>query len=161
MIRRLAKKIVKRALGKSDTPESTHETHQPQSRSPEPEVKDNTDKNKDSPDLSNIECGAQELRERLEAGEPVVIVDVRERYELENHGMIETAIHIPLRELPTRWKELKSANEIVCYCAAGARSYNAAMFLREKGLFNATSMDGGISTWRAIGAATVKPPKDQ
>ena len=107
--------------------------------------------------LANLECDAQELLERLQAGEDVVIVDVRERFELEQHGQIEHALHIPLRELSTRWEELKDANEIVCYCASGGRSYNAAMLLREKGLFNATSLDGGIKDWVGVGAPTVKP----
>ena len=157
MIRRIAKKIIKRSLGMSDR---TPPVQQPPQPPPSDEGYSEPESETESIDLSNIECGAQELRERLEAGEPVVIVDVRERYELENHGMIASAIHIPLRELPTRWQELESANEIVCYCAAGARSYNAAMFLREKGLFNATSMEGGIADWRAIGADTVYPSKD-
>ena len=51
-----------------------------------------------------------------------------------------------------RWEELKDANEVVCYCAGGARSYNAAMLLRQNGIFNATSMEGGITAWKAIGA---------
>ena len=157
MIRRFAKKLVKRALGREDTKPSSNA----EAQSIQNDTKPKTETETETVDLSNIECGAQELRGRLEAGEPVVIVDVRERYELVNHGMIESSIHMPLRELPVRWEELKSANEIVCYCAAGARSYNAAMFLREKGVFNATSMDGGIADWRAIGAKTVYPPKEQ
>lgn len=147
MIRRAIKRLIKRVLKldpprqPTGTPSSTHTPHS------EPEAP--------SPDLSNMECGAQELRERLGAGEPVVIVDVREVHEFATTGIIEHALHIPLRELSVRWTELKDANEIVCYCAMGGRSYNAAMLLREKGLFNATSMEGGMTHWRAIGAPTV------
>ena len=107
----------------------------------------------DGASLATMECGPQELRERLEAGETVTLVDVREPFETAT-GVIPGAIQIPLRELSTRWEELKSADEIVCYCAAGARSYNAAMLLRKNGLINATSLEGGITAWRAIGGDT-------
>jgi len=106
--------------------------------------------------LANIECTAQELKERMEAGEEVIVIDVRESHEIQSSGIIPGAKHFPLRELPARWEELKEANEVVCYCAAGARSYNAAMLLRERGIFNATSMDGGFATWRAIGGPSEK-----
>ncbi|MEC7984390.1 MAG: rhodanese-like domain-containing protein [Myxococcota bacterium] len=145
MIRRILRKI-RTVMGKSPPKRDVSPSPAP----PQPE-------SVSGEELANIECDAQELLERLQAGESVVIVDVRERFELEQHGQIENAIHIPLRELPTRWEELKEANEIVCYCAAGSRSYNAAMLLREKGLFNATSLDGGIKDWVGVGAPTVKP----
>lgn len=109
--------------------------------------------------LANLECGAQELRERLSAGESVTIVDVREPHETAS-GTLPHARLIPLRELSTRWEELKDADEIVCYCAAGARSYDAAMLLRRNGLINATSLEGGIGAWRAIGGETSLPPRD-
>ena len=105
----------------------------------------------DGESLASMECGAQELRERIEAGETVTLLDVREPFETAT-GIIPRAIQIPLRELSTRWEELKDADEIVCYCAAGARSYDAALLLRKNGLINATSLEGGMAAWRAIGA---------
>jgi len=106
--------------------------------------------------LSTIECGAQEVKERLDAGEPVTMLDVREPSETAG-GIIPGALRIPLGQLQARWEEVKDANEIVCYCAMGARSLQAAHFLREKGLFNATSLDGGISGWMEIGGKVVRP----
>ncbi|MFN7144105.1 MAG: rhodanese-like domain-containing protein, partial [Myxococcota bacterium] len=106
--------------------------------------------------LSTIECGAQEVKERLDAGEPVTMLDVREPSETAG-GVIPGAIRIPLGQLRARWEEVKDANEIVCYCAMGARSLQAAHFLREQGLFNATSLDGGISAWMEIGGKVVRP----
>jgi rhodanese-related sulfurtransferase len=106
--------------------------------------------------LANIECGGQELKERLEAGESPVMVDVRQPNETAA-GIIENALLIPLGELESRWEELKNADEIVCYCALGGRSLQAAGFLRSKGLFNATSMDGGMVGWQGIGGAVVTP----
>jgi rhodanese-related sulfurtransferase len=106
--------------------------------------------------LSTIECGVQEILERVGAGEPVTILDVREPSETAG-GVIPGAILIPLGQLRARWEEVKDANEIVCYCAVGARSLQAAHFLREKGLFNATSMDGGFSAWQERGGPVVRP----
>ncbi len=106
--------------------------------------------------LATIECGAQELKERLDAGETVVIVDVREPFETQQ-GILPHARLIPLRQLYERWEELKDANEIVCYCAGGGRSLEAATFLRQKGLFNATSMEGGMFAWRSVNGQVVMP----
>jgi rhodanese-related sulfurtransferase len=100
--------------------------------------------------FAQMACGAQELKERLDAGEDVLLVDVRESRELKS-GLLPDAVHIPMRELTTRWEEVAQANEIVCYCQVGARSLETALFLRSKGLFNATSLEGGIVAWRAIG----------
>ncbi|MED5371570.1 MAG: rhodanese-like domain-containing protein [Myxococcota bacterium] len=100
--------------------------------------------------LANIECDAQELYERLEAGESIVIVDVRTDGEVAG-GMLPSAHHIPLQQLEARWRELEDADEIVCYCAVGARSLRAAELLRTKGLINATSLEGGLPAWKAAG----------
>jgi rhodanese-related sulfurtransferase len=108
------------------------------------------------PEMSNIECGPQELKERLDAGEEVTVLDVREPHETSG-GIIPGAVVIPLGQIEERWTEVKDANEVVVYCALGARSLQAAGFLREQGVFNATSMDGGIVGWTDIGGTTVPP----
>lgn len=104
--------------------------------------------------LATIDCGAQELKERLEAGEQILVVDVRTAGEVAG-GVLPGAIHIPLSEIEERWEELKTADEIVCYCAAGMRSDTAATVLRQKGLINATSLVGGIGSWTGIGGRLV------
>jgi rhodanese-related sulfurtransferase len=144
--RKTARSLVKKALAR---PEKS-EVHTKVSEPKEEEVDYAGDQ------FAQMECGAQELKERLEAGEIVMVVDVRENREIKT-GMLPSAVHIPMRELPTRWEEVAEANEIVCYCAAGARSYDMTMFLRSKGLFNATSLAGGISAWRSIGGETPIP----
>ena len=106
--------------------------------------------------LATIEEDGQEVRERIEAGEPVVLLDVRNPNETAQ-GVIEGAVLIPLPELEARWEELKDANEIVCYCAAGGRSLRAAEFLRSQGLFNATSMSGGVGAWSSAGGSLSAP----
>lgn len=106
--------------------------------------------------LATIACGAQELRERIGAGEPVTVVDVREPFEA-LAGTLPHALRIPLAELGARWKELESIDEIVCYCADGTRSLEAATLLRQNGLFNATSLEGGIAAWISVGGTVVRP----
>ena len=151
LLRRAVKRAIRRVSGGGGPPPSASAGPAPPQRPAakpqpaEPEV-----------DLSNIECGAQELKERLDAGESPVIVDVRQPQETAG-GVIPGAKLIPLGELEQRWSELQAANEIVCYCALGARSLQAAGFLRSKGLFNATSMDGGFVAWRDVGGETVPP----
>lgn len=100
--------------------------------------------------LANLEAGAQEIKERVEAGEPVVLLDVREPEET-RLGVIPGAVLIPLGQLEARWRELEKCNEVVCYCAHGQRSVAAARLLRAKGLFNATSLEGGVAAWQACG----------
>ena len=104
----------------------------------------------DADALANLEAGAQEIKERVEAGEPVVLLDVREPHET-THGIIAGARVIPLGQLEARWREVEKCNEIVCYCAHGVRSVTAARLLRSKGLFNATSLEGGVAAWQALG----------
>lgn len=146
MIRRLARRVLRTVRG---TPSPTPERRPPPPPpAPEPVAHAET--------MSNIEAGAQEVKERLEAGEPVTIVDVRQPEETAR-GVIAGARLLPLAELEQRWEELKDENEVVCYCAAGMRSLRAAEFLRSKGIFNATSMEGGVMAWSDAGGGLVDP----
>ena len=142
-IRNTLKGIVKRALGMDDG--GPKRPPAPPREVPKPDSPD-----EDYSAMANIECGAQELKERLDTGEQIVIVDVRTPAEVAG-GVVPGAVHIELNQLEARWKELEDANEIVCYCAAGARSFRAATLLREKGLINATSLEGGIGAWTDAG----------
>lgn len=163
-LRSLAKKVVGNVLGRGEAPAKAT----PRPAPPPPPTPRASSPVKvvevapgepvaDKEALATIECGAQELKERLDAGEPVVIVDVREPFETAQ-GILPGAILIPLGQLEARWRELESANEIVCYCAGGGRSLQAATLLREKGLFNATSMEGGMFAWRSVSGQVVMPP---
>lgn len=152
-LRSLAGRVVKKLLSRPDRPAEppraepprhTPRTPAPPAAAPSPGA-----------NLANIDCGPQELKERLDAGEQIVVLDVRTADEVAG-GALPTARHIPLDELEDRWEELSGADEIVCYCAAGMRSLRAARILRAKGLINATSLEGGIQAWMGIGGAVVK-----
>lgn len=76
----------------------------------------------------------------------IALLDVREPVE---HRIchLENARLVPLRELPGRLEELDRERPLVVYCHHGIRSAQAVMYLRQKGLANATNLAGGIDAW--------------
>lgn len=95
---------------------------------------------------SEWEISPRELKARLERGERIVIVDVREPHEWDIVHM-EGAHLIPLGELAARVHELDSADPIVLYCKTGARSARALEFLRGIGYRKLKNLKGGINAW--------------
>lgn len=93
-----------------------------------------------------------ELKSRLDAGEKVFILDVRNPEECAICSLSGTTL-IPLAELPNRFKELNPDQEIVVHCRSGGRSAQAATFLRQVGFKDVKNLTGGILAW----AATVDP----
>ena len=89
---------------------------------------------------------ARELKERLDRGEPIVIVDVREPQEYQINRIAGSKL-IPLGELPQRYEELDPEAAIVCQCKSGARSAKATGFLRGIGFKNVRNLAGGILGW--------------
>jgi adenylyltransferase/sulfurtransferase len=89
---------------------------------------------------------ATEVKRRLERGDRLRIIDVREPREWEI-GHIEGAELIPLGSLPERMSELDSAEEIVVHCRTGARSAKAVELLREAGFRKVRNLEGGILAW--------------
>jgi adenylyltransferase/sulfurtransferase len=92
------------------------------------------------------EMQPRELKERLDRGEPLVIVDVREPQEYQINR-IEGSTLIPLGELPQRYEELDPNAAIVMQCRSGARSAKATGFLRSIGFKNVRNLAGGILGW--------------
>jgi adenylyltransferase/sulfurtransferase len=86
-----------------------------------------------------------ELADRLEDGEDVQLVDVRQPWEAAV-ASLPGSLLIPLRELPGRLGELDAGRPVITYCHVGQRSAAAAEFLREQG-FRARSLAGGIDAW--------------
>ncbi len=89
-----------------------------------------------------------ELKSRLDRGERVTVVDVREPWEWEigNLGP-QGARLIPLNDLPSRMDELNPQDELIIQCRSGARSARAAGFLREQGFQRVHNLAGGILRW--------------
>jgi len=87
----------------------------------------------------------EELKRKLDAGEGVFVLDVREPHEyqicnLEGHL-------IPLGDLPKRVHELDSSREIVAHCRSGKRSAEAVEFLQKAGFRKVWNLTGGILAW--------------
>lgn len=97
-------------------------------------------------DAITDEMQPRELKERLDRGEPIIIVDVREPQEYQINR-IEGSKLIPLGELPRRYEELDPHAAIVCQCKSGARSGKATAFLRGIGFKNVRNLAGGILGW--------------
>jgi adenylyltransferase/sulfurtransferase len=100
-----------------------------------------------SDDVDTVpEISVQELKRRLDANEPLTLIDVREPYEYEV-ARIESANLIPLGELPARLDEIASSRDVIVHCHSGARSAHAVQMLRESGRRNAFNLAGGIDAW--------------
>lgn len=93
----------------------------------------------------NLEISVEELKGRLDAGQDVFLLDVREPHEYEIANLGGTLI--PLNDLPKRVNELDSSHEIVVYCASGIRSGKAVRFLTDVGFRKVKNLVGGISAW--------------
>jgi adenylyltransferase/sulfurtransferase len=92
------------------------------------------------------EMTSRELKDRLDRGEPIVVVDVREPQEYQINRIAGSRL-IPLGELPQRYEELDPNAAIVCQCKSGARSAKATAFLRSVGFKNVRNLAGGILGW--------------
>jgi sulfur-carrier protein adenylyltransferase/sulfurtransferase len=100
---------------------------------------------KQSVEASIPEIEVEELKRRLDGGEDLFILDVREphEYKIANLG----GHLIPLNELPKRIDELDSSREIVAHCKMGGRSAKAVQFLRQAGFEKVRNLKGGITAW--------------
>ncbi len=87
-----------------------------------------------------------ELKRRLDAGDDLVVLDVRERDELEICGL-EGAVHIPMSELSVRITELDPDRPTVCVCHHGLRSANVATALMGLDFEELYNLMGGVDRW--------------
>jgi sulfur-carrier protein adenylyltransferase/sulfurtransferase len=91
------------------------------------------------------EIQVEELKRRMDAGEDVFVLDVREPHE---YQICNIGGHlIPLGDLPNRIHELDSSREIVAHCRSGTRSAKAVNFLRQSGFRKVHNLSGGILAW--------------
>jgi adenylyltransferase/sulfurtransferase len=97
-------------------------------------------------DTITDEMQPRELKERLDRGESVVIVDVREPQEYQINRIPGSTL-IPLGELPQRYEELDPDAALVMQCKSGMRSAKATAFLRGIGFKNVRNLAGGILGW--------------
>ncbi|MEJ5251269.1 MAG: molybdopterin-synthase adenylyltransferase MoeB [Chthonomonadetes bacterium] len=87
-----------------------------------------------------------ELKRRLDAGEDIFLLDVREPVEWQI-CRLEGAMLIPMNSVPARMHELDSAKEMVVYCRSGKRSAQIVAFLKAAGFRKVKNLQGGILQW--------------
>lgn len=95
-----------------------------------------------------MDITVQELKERLDRGEKVNLIDVREDYEYDQDNLGGELI--PLGDLPHRLDELEDRrdDEIIVQCRSGARSAKAQQILEQNGFSNVRNLVGGILAYR-------------
>ena len=99
------------------------------------------------PESDEIFVTPQELKEKLDAGEPLLLLDVREPEELEISEFPYPYKHIPLDDLPERVHELDLTSDIVIFCRNDQRSRLAAQMLQRMGFSRVKVLKGGINAW--------------
>ena len=156
-LRRLIRGVARRAVGASPripnagrterAPPTTRDDWQPE---PEPEPEPET-----APEPV-LELSAEAVLQRMNAGETVVLVDVRESSELWS-GHARDAILAPMSQFQDLAKSLPEGPLLAIYCAAGARSYGIADYLRKNGRVNAWSIPEGFGGWVDVGGEWLQP----
>jgi hydroxyacylglutathione hydrolase len=102
-----------------------------------------------SPAASIERIEAEGLARELASKNPPLVLDVRGIGERAN-GLIEPSLHIPLPDLPKRWREVPKAKRLVIHCAGGYRSAIAASILAAKGRTGLVDLVGGYAAWTEV-----------
>ena len=88
------------------------------------------------------------LKKRLDSGESINLIDVRETFEYEEFHL--NGKLIPLGELPSRLEEIAHLREeeVIVHCRSGKRSQTAQQFLLQMGFKNVRNLLGGVLDWQ-------------
>jgi adenylyltransferase/sulfurtransferase len=91
------------------------------------------------------QLSVQELKQRIDAGQDVYIIDVREpfEYQIANIG----GKLIPQNDVPQRLAEIDRDREVIVQCKSGGRSRRIAEFLQQQGYSRVVNLAGGILAW--------------
>ncbi len=92
------------------------------------------------------EISVNDLKQKREAGEEFVLLDVREPDEVAT-AVIAGATTIAMAEVPQHLAELPRDRPIVVMCHHGGRSAQVTSYLNANGFANAVNLDGGIDAW--------------
>ena len=98
-------------------------------------------------EVVDYEITVEELKTLQDTGSSVLLLDVREPWELEA-ARIAGSKHIPMGDIPARFsQELDPEEHIVVVCHHGVRSMNVTAWLRQQGFERVQSLRGGIDRW--------------
>lgn len=94
------------------------------------------------------EIDPAELKARLDRGDRLTIIDVREPHEWDIANLEPLGARlIPMNEIPERIGEIDASEEIVLQCRSGARSARVLEYMREQGFERLHNLRGGINAW--------------
>ena len=93
-----------------------------------------------------LDLSPADLHRRLQAGDDLQLIDVREEIEFEYCHLPGSRL-IPLDELPRRAAEIRTEGPVVVICHHGVRSAHAAGYLRHLGRTNVLNLRGGGDAW--------------
>ena len=96
-----------------------------------------------------------DLKQRLDRGDAVVVLDVREPDELAL-ARLPGVVHIPVGDIPARLHELDPDRETVVMCHHGTRSAHVASFLLQRDFTRVLNLHGGIDAWSLTVDASVR-----
>jgi len=99
-----------------------------------------------------MEVSPQEVKSRLDAGEKLALIDVREPNEFAITRIAGGEL-IPMRNVPgeiQRLEALADESTLIVFCHHGVRSLNVVNWLRQQGLESCQSMAGGIEAWSML-----------
>ena len=95
----------------------------------------------------DYEITPEEVKAKLDASAPFILLDVREPWEFETARIADAKL-MPMGDVPSRAnQELDPDEHIVVICHHGVRSMNVTAWLRQQGFEKAQSMRGGIDAW--------------
>jgi membrane protein DedA with SNARE-associated domain/rhodanese-related sulfurtransferase len=102
-------------------------------------------------ELGTARISVEELRQKVEAGEPLMILDLRSAEEIAAHpGSIRGAIHMDMDEVERRQQEIPRDRDVILYCSCPneVSSARVALRLQRKGIARVRPLGGGIDAWR-------------
>ena len=95
----------------------------------------------------DYEIAPEDLQGLLTSGSDVVVVDVREPWEIQTANLAGT-LNIPMNDIPARFRgEIDPEKHTVVMCHHGVRSMNVTAWLRQQGFEKVQSLRGGIDRW--------------
>lgn len=111
--------------------------------------------------LRMAKMSVDELKARLDAEEPLTVIDVRHARDVQaDPDMIPGAIHMALEDIDGRYHEIPKDREIILYCACPneVSSARTALKLKRNGIHQVRPLEGGIDAWRQRKYPLVRHP---
>ena len=105
-----------------------------------------------------LEITANDVKRRLDAGETLVLIDVREPFEYQICQIANSEL-IPMNTVPVELQRIERKSDggvLIVFCHHGMRSLSVVNWLRQQGVTECQSMSGGIDSW-SIGVDPLVP----